>query len=229
MKILRFIACAILTFICFTYTTVVISVNSIEAKVRQPLKVKKTITTYVVTTNGNVPLKDFKDTERKAKQVKIPPSFSKDQQQQVVKVSQLLLTPYGKEVFRHADKVGRKYQVEPNLILAIILTESGFDQYAKNGNSYGLMQLSDNTTASRMCQNMYDVGCNIDASTKHLAGLQAKYDNDTRLALAAYNAGGGMVDKSLRVEGDIPVATRDYVHKVKKYRQVINVVIKYMV
>ena len=110
------------------------------------------------------------------------------------------------------------------MILAVILTESGFDQYAKNGNSHGLMQLSENTTASKMCSNLYNVECNIDASTKHLAGLQAKYRQNDRLALAAYNAGMGNVDRwiqngTIKEDGsdieNIPYKeTNNYVRKI---------------
>lgn len=157
--------------------------------------------------------------------IHIPPHFTQDQVQQVEKVKSIAKSDYGKNVVKHADKASKKYGVNRDLILAVILTESGFDQYAKNGNSHGLMQLSENTTASKMCSNLYNVECNIDASTKHLAGLQAKYRQDDRLALAAYNAGGGSVDSALRRTGDIPVSTRDYINKVNKYKQVIKVVV----
>ena len=166
---------------------------------------------------------------RKERQVKVvksvkqtPSHFTTDQRQQKKKLERLIATQYGQDVFRYAKHSGMKYGVDADLILAIVMTESGFDQYAKNGNSYGLMQLSDNTSASKLCSNLYNPRCNIDASTRHFAGLQAKYKGDTRLALAAYNAGGGAVDSSLRRTGDIPKCTYNYVYKVRKYREVIR-------
>lgn len=152
----------------------------------------------------------------------VPQHFTTDQKQQTEKVQRITNTQYGQDIFRYAKHSGQKYGVEADLVLAIILTESGFNQYAKNGNSYGLMQLSENTTASKMCTNLYNTQCNIEASTKHFAGLRAKYKGDNKLALAAYNAGGGAVDKSLRRTGDIPPSTKQYINKIYKYKEVIR-------
>lgn len=204
------------------------------------------VPTYVINSDGAMPLDKFialqekevklvkrvdqlKKEQAKVKEkrvvkaVKVTPShFTTDQKQQKEKLDKLTETQYGQEVFRYAHHSSIKYGVDMDLILAIVMTESGFNQYAKNGNSYGLMQLSDNTEASKMCSNLYNTKCNIDASTKHFAGLQAKYKGNTRLALAAYNAGGGAVDSSLRRTGDIPKCTHNYVYKVRKYREVIR-------
>lgn len=193
-------------------------------------EVKKEVPTYVIEEDGTrVLLQEYIAQEKKEvvikKNMPVPSNFTTDQRQQREKVSKLLETNYGKDVFKHADKASKKYGVEKNLILAVILTESGFDQYAKNGNSHGLMQLSENTTASKACQNLYSISCNIDASTKHLAGLQAKYRQNDKLALAAYNAGGGSVDYALRRTGDIPKSTQDYVKKVNRYKQVMHTLV----
>ena len=197
-----------------------------------PILAPQQVPVYVVADGKNIPYDTYIKEQDKIhkkqvvkKVVKVPPHFTTDQKQQVEKVHKILKSDYGKEVFKHAETSSRTYGVDVTLVMAIILTESGFDQYAKNGNSYGLMQLSDNTSASKDCDNLYNIQCNIDASTKHYAGLQAKYNGNDRLALAAYNAGGGSVDSSLRNRGDIPVCTRDYVYKVDKYKQVIKVVL----
>ena len=52
-------------------------------------------------------------------------------------------------------------------------------------------------------------------------GWTQKYEN-INLALAAYNAGGGAVDKSLRRTGDIPPSTKQYINKIYKYKEVIR-------
>lgn len=216
---IKTIAFAILVFVCTVY---MLSTTPL-------LVVEDTIPLYIVEDGKSIPIQEYKKQVDKKlvvkDKVKIPPEFTTDQKQQVEKVHKILKSDYGNEVFRHAEKASNKYGVDVTLIMAVILTESGFDQYAKNGNSYGLMQLSDNTGASKECDNLYSVKCNIHASTKHLAGLQAKYNGNDRLALAAYNAGGGLVDSSLKRRGDIPPCTRDYIYKVDKYKQVIKVVL----
>lgn len=219
MNILKYVAYFVLTFTCLLYMLTFATTTTV---------VTNEVPTYVIDGNETVLLSDYLAEQKKFKNVvkgkKAPKEFTQDQKQQLEKVSKILGTTYGQDVFKHAEKAGNRYGVDRSLILAVILTESGFDQYAKNGNSHGLMQLSDNTTASKMCTNLYNVQCNIDASTKHLAGLQAKYRQNDRLALAAYNAGGGSVDYALRRTGDIPVSTREYIYKVNKYKQVIKVV-----
>lgn len=204
----------------FIFTTYLLSTAPVLEQSEVPI--------YVVTQGKTITLEEY-NKQRKTSivkhRVKIPEEFSQDQRQQVEKVHKILKSDYGKEVFRHAKCASRDYGVDLTLVMAIILTESGFDQYARNGNSHGLMQLSDNTTASKDCNSLYSIECNIKASTKHYAGLQAKYNGDDRLALAAYNAGGGSVDYALRSIGDIPQVTKNYVHKVDKYKKVIEVVL----
>ena len=224
MNILKYVAYFVLTLTCMLYLFTLAVAGTVE------VEDMKKVSTYIIDGNEKILLDDYiaeqKKLENIVKSKKAPKNFTQDQKQQVEKVSKILGTAYGRDVFKHAKKAGSKYGVDKSLILAVILTESGFDQYAKNGNSHGLMQLSDNTTASKMCDNLYSVQCNIDASTKHLAGLQAKYRQNDRLALAAYNAGGGSVDSALRSTGDIPVSTKEYIHKVNKYKQVIKVVVE---
>lgn len=223
MNILKYVAYFVLTLTCMLYLfTLAGTVKVVE------VEDEKKAPTYVIDGTEKVLLDDYIAEQKKFKEVvkkrQVPENFSQDQKQQVEKVSRILGTAYGRDVFKHAQNAGDKYGVDRSLILAVILTESGFDQYAKNGNSHGLMQLSENTTASKMCANLYNVQCNIEASTKHLAGLQAKYRQNDRLALAAYNAGGGSVDSALRSTGDIPANTKEYIRKINKYKQVIKVV-----
>ena len=222
MNILKYVAYFVLTLTCMLYLLTLAGAIEVEDEKKVP--------TYVIDGTEKVLLDDYIAEQKKFREVvkkrQVPENFSQDQKQQVEKVSRILGTAYGRDVFKHAQNAGDKYGVDRSLILAVILTESGFDQYAKNGNSHGLMQLSENTTASKMCANLYNVQCNIEASTKHLAGLQAKYRQNDRLALAAYNAGGGSVDSALRSTGDVPASTKEYIRKINKYKQVIKVVLE---
>lgn len=185
----------------------------------------KKVPTYVIVHDVKIPIEEY----QKVQQTKVkttPSHFTKDQVQQKQKVEQISKTSLGVAIIRSAEKASQRYGIDRNLILAISLTESGWNPQAKNGNSYGLMQLSTNTTASKECSNLYHIECNILASTKHYAGLHAKYKGNTRLALAAYNAGGGSVDHSLRNTGDIPPSTLHYVRKVNQYKQIFNLLQK---
>lgn len=101
---------------------------------------------------------------------------------------------------------GEKYQVEENLIFAVIKAESNFDKNAvSNRNAIGLMQVMESTAkevankhkiniqAEDMKGQLTDVYKNIEIGTCYLSSLIQKYGNK-EVALAAYNAGTGTVD-----------------------------------
>ncbi|HET9096141.1 MAG TPA: lytic transglycosylase domain-containing protein [Candidatus Baltobacteraceae bacterium] len=103
--------------------------------------------------------------------------------------------------------------VDPALVKAIIANESGFDASAtsKTG-AQGLMQLEPGTAAGLGVSNAYDPAQNIWGGTRYIRGLLDRFHGDLRLAVAAYNAGPGAVEKY----GGVPpyAETQAYVENV---------------
>ncbi len=114
------------------------------------------------------------------------------------------------------NEASEKYSVDKNLIKSVILAESsGKENALSKANAKGLMQLIDSTADSLGVQNVWDPKENIFGGTKYLSQLLRKYNGDTKLALAGYNAGPGNVDK---YNGIPPFdETKTYVARVTSY------------
>lgn len=119
------------------------------------------------------------------------------------------------EIFEQAAK---KYNVPVELLKAIGKAESDFtaDAVSKSG-AQGIMQLMPATAADLGVTDAFDPEQNIYGGAKYISELLKKYDGDTSLALAAYNAGMGNVKKY----GGIPPfeETQNYVVKVTRFMQ----------
>ena len=112
--------------------------------------------------------------------------------------------------------------VEPNLLRAVIVVESGFNSRAvsKSG-AVGLMQLMPATATRFGVFNRYDPLQNVRGGALYLGFLIKRFRQDVHLALAAFNAGEDAVDRS---SGQIPpfIETLEYIPKVLKIYQALT-------
>lgn len=113
-------------------------------------------------------------------------------------------------------RAAEQHGVDPALIFAVIRQESAFDPYAvSRKGAVGLMQLMPETAKVLGVKDILDPAENVHGGVKYLRRLLERYEGDVRLALAAYNAGEGAVDRY----GEIPPyrETRDYVERISSW------------
>ncbi|WP_456280437.1 lytic transglycosylase domain-containing protein [Cupriavidus sp. JZ107] len=112
------------------------------------------------------------------------------------------------------DEVARRHDVAPHLVRAVIKVESNFQPNARSPKgAVGLMQVMPATGRRFGAADLRDPRSNLSAGTQYLRWLLNRFDEDLTLALAAYNAGEGAVEKYGR---RIPpfAETQGYVSKV---------------
>jgi len=116
-------------------------------------------------------------------------------------------------IVRFVKLVAPEYQLDPNLVLAVMATESNFNPWAVSPkDARGLMQLIPATARRFQVRDLMDPTQNIRGGMAYLRWLLAYFEGDVTLALAAYNAGEGAVE---RYRGVPPYAeTRLYVLKI---------------
>jgi len=117
------------------------------------------------------------------------------------------------EVAQMVRELAPKYRLNPNLVLAVIEAESGFNPHALSPkNAQGLMQLIPATAERFGVSNVWDPEQNVRGGMAYLRWLMKTFDGDVRLVLAAYNAGEGAV---ARYGGVPPFAeTEGYVARI---------------
>ncbi len=111
-----------------------------------------------------------------------------------------------------------RHHVDVALVKAVIHAESDFisDACSPKG-AQGLMQLMPAIAERHNVERVLAPADNVEGGVRHLRQLLDRYGGDVRLALAAYNAGEGAVDRS---HGVPPYPeTLDYVTRVLKFRE----------
>jgi len=111
------------------------------------------------------------------------------------------------------------HQIDPALIKAIIMAESGYNTKAvsKKG-AKGLMQLMPGTAQSLGVEDIFNPHQNITGGVQYFKQMVNRFNGDVKLALAAYNAGS----RNVRNYNGVPPfkATHSYIKKVFKYYQI---------
>ena len=107
-----------------------------------------------------------------------------------------------------------EYNVDPDLISAVIAVESSYDPQAiSRSGACGLMQLMPDTYFWLSSGNPFDFRENVRVGTRYLAWLLDRFDGNRTRALAAYNVGPGTVQRHGR---GIPQGAQEYVAKVNR-------------
>jgi len=126
----------------------------------------------------------------------IEEGFDIDKLEAIKLKSKIDLKAQSADVEELIETFSNKYGVDGDFIKAIIKQESGFNPKAtsKKG-AMGLMQLMPATAKSLGVKDAYNPSENIEGGVKLISNLLKTYNNNTELALAAYNAGPGAVKK----------------------------------
>ena len=144
---------------------------------------------------------------------------------------------YPTDYSEYVEKYSDEYDLDKHLVYSMIKAESGFDPNAVSPrDAKGLMQIMDSTgewAAEKIgledfaAEQLLEPETNINIGCWYIARLLKQYNQNTELALVAYNAGSGNVSKWLKDENvskngrtldRIPFEeTRNYVEKISKY------------
>jgi hypothetical protein len=125
------------------------------------------------------------------------------------------------------QQASNKYGISESLIKAVIETESNFNpQAVSKAGAKGLMQLMDGTADGLGVRDSFDPAENIDAGTRYLSSQLKRFNGEENLALAAYNAGPGRIqrlgistdEELMNHHNSLPSETENYITKVQNAR-----------
>lgn len=136
-------------------------------------------------------------------------------------LSSTQLTQRGNRLDKKFLAAAGRFNLDAALIKAVARAESCFDPQAVSvAGAKGLMQLMPATARELGVQNIHDLDQNLQAGAEYLASMLKRYANDIDLALAAYNAGPGNVDK---YSGIPPFReTERYIRSVKAFKAIYS-------
>lgn len=132
------------------------------------------------------------------------------------------LESYNEDLYDHViSEASNTHGVPFSLLKALIKTESDFNPWAvSSAGARGLMQLMPENIKTLKIKNPFDPRENIMGGTRFLKQLINRFNGKLPLALAAYNAGPGVVEKYQRVP---PFQeTENFVEQVMKYYSLFN-------
>jgi soluble lytic murein transglycosylase-like protein len=121
--------------------------------------------------------------------------------------------PHKEKLERMVKETAERHKVDPDLVRAVVNVESGWNPFAvSRKGAFGLMQLIPGTARRMGVNDVFDPQQNLDGGVRYLHSLLERYNGSLPLALAAYNAGEGAVDRFRGVPNYRE--TRHYVQKV---------------
>ncbi|AOR22544.1 lytic transglycosylase domain-containing protein [Clostridium taeniosporum] len=125
-------------------------------------------------------------------------------------------------IYTAVEEASKKYGIDSNLILSIIKQESNFNPKAVSGaGAMGLMQLMPENCEEDGVNDPFNIEQNINGGTKQLKGYIDRYNGNIEMALMAYNAGPGTMQRrgvtSVEHLYKMPKETQNYIPKVMGY------------
>lgn len=126
------------------------------------------------------------------------------------------------DINKAVDKYSKKYGVDKKLVLAVIKAESNFNpNCVSSAGAMGVMQLMPETAKDLGVTDPFNIDQNVMGGVKELSQHLKRYNGNVEMALMAYNAGPGTVQRrGVKSPADLykmPAETRNYVPKVLKF------------